>query len=400
MPTANCQLPTGMGFLTAKHIHNGHGWLPSGSVIEVSDDGLIISILDKPHPEAVFYEGILAPGFINAHCHLELSHMKGLVPEHTGLIPFLKNIPKHRNDFNAEQKKTARYNAHEELLSNGVVALGDIANTTDTLDVRAIDKLHFCTFVESIGFAEINAQKFFGFAKETYNAFAEQVGGKKRLMQSIVPHAPYSVSFSLFKLINTHRDDVLISIHNQESEEENRYFTTKEGHISDLFHSLGIDDSLFTPSGLSSLQSFTDWLSPGHPFIFVHNTYSKREDVQHAHSRIQEVYWCLCPNANLYIENTLPDIDMFISEGANICIGTDSLASNHQLCILSELYSIKERYPHLDWETLITWATRNGAYALQMQDITGTIEIGKMPGIIQINGLDNAGVKPAVKRIV
>ncbi len=384
-----------MSFLTANRIHNGHKWLPDGTTIEVADDGTILAIHDSPTKDTTTYEGILTPGFVNAHCHIELSHMKGVVPERTGLIPFLKTIPRHRNDFTDEQKKTARHNAYHELLKNGVVAVGDIANTTDTLDVRALGQLNFYTFVESIGFTEANAQKAFAYAISAYETFATQQGAN--LKQAIIPHAPYSVSSPLFRLIDAHARDVVISIHNQESEEENKFYTKKEGGVRDLLQTLGVDDSFFTPTGRSSLQSYLQWLSPTHPFIFVHNTYTRRQDVQFAHSRLKDVYWCLCPNANLYIENTLPDIDMFISENANICIGTDSLASNHQLSVLSELQTIKERYPHLTWETLLTWGTRNGALALQMPDI-GTIEVGKKPGVVEIAGMD--GGSPAVRRVI
>jgi cytosine/adenosine deaminase-related metal-dependent hydrolase len=387
-----------MPFVTAGKIHDGNGWLPAGSVIETSADGTVISVQDGPNPDAVFYEGILMPGFVNAHCHLELSHMKGAVPEHTGLIPFLKSIPKHRNDFSDEQKKAARHNAYRELVANGIVAVGDIANTTDTLDVRALDEMHFYTFIESIGFIEANAARSFGYAVQSYDAFAAQHSGSKRLQQAIVPHAPYSVSPALFRLIDKHGEGVIISIHNQESEEENKYYTAKQGNVQDLLHTLGIDDSLFQPSGRSSLQSYLDWLSPGHPFLFVHNTYTKREDVQYAHKKLKEVYWCLCPNANLYIEQRLPDIDMLISEGANICTGTDSLASNHQLCLLSELHSIKKHYPHISWETLLSWGTGNGAKALQLQDVIGTIAVGKKPGIVQVIDLEDAG-RYGVKRV-
>ncbi len=383
-----------MGFITAQRIHNGHKWLPEGATLELADDGAVIAIHDTPNKDTIEYDGILAPGFVNAHCHLELSHMKGLVPEHTGLIPFLKTIPKHRNDYTDEQKKSARHNAYDELVQNGVVAVGDIANTTDTLDVRALGKLNYYTFVETIGFTEANAQRAFGFAVSTYETFAAQQG--EWLKQAIIPHAPYSVSSPLFRLIDAHAGDVVISIHNQESEEENKFYTKKEGGVRDLLQSLGVDDSFFTPTGLSSLQSYLEWLSPSHPFIFVHNTYTRRQDVQFAHSRLKDVYWCLCPKANLYIENTLPDIDMFMSENANICIGTDSLASNHELSILSELTSIKERYPNISWKTLLTWGTRNGALALQMPDI-GTIEPGKKPGIVKITGIDTAS--PEAKRL-
>ncbi len=382
-----------MAFVTADQIHNGHGWLPPGTVIEVDDDGTILAISQTPQPNAVHYNGLLAPGFVNVHCHLELSHMKGLVPEHTGLIPFLKTIPKHRNDFTEEQKKAARYEAYSELVRNGVVAVGDIANTADTLDIRGLNQLHYYTFVESIGFTEAFAQRAFDYATATYNTFASQPGA--HLKQAIIPHAPYSVSSALFRLIDAHRGDAVVSIHNQESEEENKFYTHKEGHVRDLLSTLGVDDSFFRPSGRTSLQSYLEWLSATHPFIFVHNTYTRRDDVQFAHSRLGEVYWCLCPNANLYIENTLPDIDMFVSEGAKICIGTDSLASNHQLSVLAELSAIHSRYPHIGWEALLGWGTSNGARALGFDDI-GTIEVGKKPGILQITGLDQ---EPIVKRL-
>ena len=378
-----------MPFLTAKRIHDGKGWLPENSAIEVAADGTVIAVLAYVPADAVHYDGILTPGFINVHCHLELSHMKGVVPEHTGLIPFLQNIPKHRNDFTDEEKSTARHEGYNELVKNGVVAVGDIANTTDTLDVRALDQLHCYTFVESIGFTEANAARSFGFAVQAYDAFAAQQIGTRQLKQSIVPHAPYSVSSALFQLIDKHRDGVVISIHNQESEEENKYYTAKEGNVQQLLHSLGIDDSLFKPSGRSSLQSYMEWLSPGHPFVFVHNTYTVRGDVHYIKQRIPQAYWCLCPNANLYIENRLPDIEMLLSEQVKLCVGTDSLASNHQLCILSELHSIKNHFPNISWETLISWATINGAEALQMQDTTGTISKGKQPGILQITGLED-----------
>ncbi|MGN6569471.1 MAG: amidohydrolase family protein, partial [Flavipsychrobacter sp.] len=131
-----------MPLITAERIHDGQKWLPHSTVIEVTDDGRIAALHNNLTDGVTFYEGALVPGFVIAHCHLELSHMKGVVPEHTSLIPFLQSIPKYRNDFSEEQKQAARHDAYNELYSNGVVAVGDIANVTDTLDVRAQDKLH------------------------------------------------------------------------------------------------------------------------------------------------------------------------------------------------------------------------------------------------------------------
>ncbi len=385
-------------FITAKKIHNGRGWLPEGSVIEVADDGRILRVQNGPVDGAVFYDGVLAPGLVNAHCHLELSHMKGVGAEHTGLIPFLKNIPLLRNNWTDEQKREARHAGYQELVANGVVAVGDISNTTDPMDIRALDQLHYHSFVEVLGFTEENAQRVFGHSVDKHDEFAGQQRKDKILKQSIVPHAPYSVSAALFRLIDGHSGGSTVSVHNQECDDENLYYVKKEGSVSELLNILGINDDYFKPSGKPSLQTYLEWMTADHTYLLVHNTCSTSDDVRYAHSRMPNVYWCLCPNANLYIENRLPNVDMLIAEGANLCIGTDSLASNHQLSVMAELETLKKNFPHLSWETLLTWATANGAAALQMQDEIGTIEVGKRPGILQLTGLDEG--RADVKRLV
>ncbi len=384
--------------ISAQQIHDGKGWLPAGSALLVSDQGTIESILPETDSETTMYDGVLCPGFVNVHCHLELSHMKGRIPEHTGLVPFLKTVSLQRNEHTEEEKKTARKQAFQEMVNNGIVAVGDIANSTDTLDLRALDQLHFHTFVEALGFSEVNAARSFGFALKTFGTYKEQASRVKLLTQSITPHAPYSVSAPLFRAIDAHEPSGLLSIHNQESEAENQYYYSKEGNIRDLLGSLGIDDGFFVPSGLTSLKTYLEWLSPGKVYIFVHNTFTSVEDVQYVKSRLRAAHWCLCPNANLYIENRLPDINMLRHEQVDLCIGTDSLASNHQLSILSELISIRKQYPNIAWEELLKWGTHNGATALQMQDKLGTIEPGKQPGILQITQLE--GNSPAVSRII
>lgn len=387
--------------LTASRIHDGKGWLPVGTVIEVADDGTILALHDSSKQEdAYWHDGILCPGFVNVHCHMELSHMKGAIPEHTGLIPFLQRVTFHRNDFTEEQKATARHAAYNELLQNGIVATGDIANGDETFDLRSLDQMHIHTFVECIGFTEEHAQQRFDFSRGIYDDFAAQQVKEKRLSQSVIPHAPYSLSEPLFRLIDAHNKNALISIHNQETIEETKFYADKSGAVNDLLNGFNIDTSFFRPSGKSSLQTYLEYFSPSHPFIFVHNTYTTKEDIIFAQDKMREVYWCLCPNANKYIEDRLPDMDLLLQEARNICIGTDSLASNHQLCILSELYTIKQQYPGIEWGLLLRWATQSGAMALQMQDRIGSIEVGKQPGILHITGLDDAASKPQVTRII
>src|SRR5688572_8446401 len=138
--------------LTADKIHDGHRWLPEGTVIETGEDGTIIALHENyTGSDTLHYDGVLVPGFVNVHCHLELSHMKGL-------IPFLQGVMAHRGAFTDEQRKAARHEAYHELLKNGIVAVGDIVNTTDTLELRLLDKMHLHSFAEAIGFTEAHAQ--------------------------------------------------------------------------------------------------------------------------------------------------------------------------------------------------------------------------------------------------
>lgn len=378
--------------LTATRIHNGKHWLPEGTVLETSADGTITQIHSDISVESIIqYDGVICPGFVNVHCHLELSHMKGEIPMHTGLVPFLKQVAFSRNNFTEEQKTNARNTAFSNMLANGIVAVGDIANSADTIDIRAKDEIHFHTFVEAIGFSETPQQQF-EHAKSVHKLYDEQIRKNKVLRQSVVPHAPYSVSRQLFSLIDKLDENALLSVHNQESKAEDEYYLIKQGEMRDLLQAVGIDDSFFTPSGKSSLQTYLQWLSRNHPMIFVHNTFTTPTDVEVAQTLLHNAYWCLCPNANMYIENTLPDIAMLAKEGDNICIGTDSLASNHSLSILEELRTVKQHYPELGWEVLLRWGTFNGACALQMSNVVGTIEPGKRPGLLLINPDEHSDV--------
>ena len=103
----------------------------------------------------------------------------------------------------------------------------------------------------------------------------------------------------------------------------------------------------------------------------------------------QLLSFCLCPNANLYIENTLPPVEMLIKNNCSITLGTDSIASNWSLNILDEMKTLQNHFSFLSLEKLLQWATVNGARALQMDKIFGSFEKGKKPGIVLIENVEN-----------
>jgi len=368
-------------------------------IVTVDDHGTIISVSDNPSstdPPPEHVSGIICPGFVNAHCHLELSHMKGKLGTQTGLVNFIKDILKLRG---AEDKliTEAAEKADNDMYENGIVAVGDISNTNHTLAIKAKSKIHYHTFIEILGFLPNNADELFNKALALLDEFKPQ-------SVSVTPHAPYSVSKELFRLIKKYCDshDNLLSIHNQECEDENKFFRYKLGKFNELYEYFGMDISHFKPQARNSMQSIIPLLTNKQDILMVHNTCTNLKDIYFLKRFDRKIHWCFCPNANLYIENRLPKINLFVDQGFNITLGTDSLASNTGLSILNEMQTIQHKFPALSTPRLVEWGTINGAKFLGIDKEKGTLEAGKKPGLNLITAVDDLKLTPEskVKRLI
>jgi len=347
-------------------------------VIALDRDGIIKQVLTEDEAIALDldvqkYKGAIVPGFVNTHCHLELSHMLHKIPEHTGLVEFVQQIIKNRQS-EADEVLQAMQLADTKMAENGIVAVGDISNQISSKAIKLSSKIHYHTFVEAMGFNPDRAEAIMDFAEDIKQQF-------EPLPASVVPHAPYSVSKPLLQKIAqaaSQRKEIL-SIHNQETDDENDFFLSKTGGFLKLYDFLGLDISFFSPSGKTSLQT---WLPniPNQKILMVHNTVTAKQDLEFAAQNKQQLYWCLCPQANLYIENRLPDVNLMRAENLKITLGTDSLASNHQLNILSEMKTL-QTHMQIPFVDLLQWATWNGAEFLEKDDVFGSIEAGKKPGL-------------------
>ena len=364
-------------------------------IVTVDDAGKIISVTDQnsslEYGGVEQLSGIICPGFINTHCHLELSHLKDKLEQHTGLVNFIINLQNIRA-ADPGVIVEASYRADEEMYQNGIVAVGDISNTNASIGVKMVSKLYYHSFIEAFGFLPARAQ-------ETFTKILDLLNEFKPLSSSITPHAPYSVSKELFKLIKNYCDsrENLISIHNQECDDENKFYRYKQGSFVDLYKTLGIDIAHFRPLARNSIQSVIPLLSNKQEILMVHNTCTNLKDIYFIKRFDRRIHWCFCPNANLHIENKLPKVELFVGQGDNITLGTDSLASNNSLCILSEMRTLQQRIPSLSTEMLLQWATLNGAKFLGIADEKGSIEPGKTPGLNLITGLDGLRITPETK---
>ena len=380
-----------MRYLSADLIFPIHTPPVLEGIVVVDDEGRIFDVLDPFKNEIPSslpierFNGILCPGFVNTHCHLELSHLKGKISQKKGLPEFISEMIEKRNG-DSEEILHAMTQADTELFSEGIVAVGDISNSSISSIVKKKSKIYYHTFIELFDISSERADKVFNDGIDLKKEFSEN-----GLIASIVPHSLYTVSDRLMKLIcaNTEKSKSFFSIHNQETSGENEMFEKGTGALIDKMQKLTFAFSNWKPSGKSSLATFIDRFNPTFTVQLVHNTFTELLDIQMMLRKNNSVYWCLCVNANLFIENVTPDIPMFIKEKCLITIGTDSYASNLSLSVLDELRMIAFKYPKIALQEMLTWATLNGADFLRISDKYGSFEKGKKPGINLIYGIDS-----------
>lgn len=372
----------------ADSIFTGTKMLPSRSVLICNAEGIVQEIANEQEAGENIQKlkGILTPGFVNCHCHLELSHMRGLIPEKTGLIDFVFSVVTQRH-FPDEEILEAIAIAEKEMIQNGIVAVGDISNNLLTLQQKQKQNLYYYNFIEASGWLPPVAPQRFERSLDNYNALSMLSSA------SIVPHAPYSVSEPLWQLIKPYYQKKVVSIHNQETFFEDELFLQNSGDFVRMYEMMKLDTSFYKPSGKSSLQTYFTNLSGAAHTILVHNTFTKEEDVEFVKKKSENsvVSFCLCVNANQYIEQTLPPVKMLIKNNCNLVLGTDSLASNRCLSIVEEMKTINRNFPEIAIEKLLTWATMNGAVALQMDGKLGSFEKGKRPGVVLLENIDEPG---------
>jgi len=374
----------------ADQLFDGYRFRKQDEVLVTDEKGKVYGIipLADAGEDIRKVEGILCPGFVNAHCHLELSFLKGVIPTHTGLVGFVSQVMQHRNAA-SEIIEQSIIDAEAEMIANGIVAVGDICNTPNTIAQKQKGRVRYQNFIEVAGFVPGAAESRFNAIKE----IAEQFYIYFPNNTSIVPHAPYSVSLPLLDKIKEHSRNKIFSIHNQESVQETLFFKEQTGDFLSLYNNLGVDLSFFKNTYKSSVEYYIGKIAKEMNALFVHNTFTAKEDIDNIVNQINNPYFCLCPAANLYIENSLPNINLFrsVNDGNNIVVGTDSLASNNSLNILGELSIIQQHFPVIEVEELLKWATINGARALTLEKSLGSFEINKQPGVLQIFSKKNLG---------
>lgn len=361
--------------------------------VEYDDDGTILQtgVCADPAEEEVFLDGAVIPGFVNAHCHIELSYMWKLFRKGTGMAGFIDQINALRDTASLEDKLADIQTWMDRLWQRGVTAMADISNCADSFAIKAASPMYTRTFLEVFGTEPQDCAAVIRDVK----ALQEQALACG-LDAAPTPHACYTMSPELLTAASAEglRSGYL-SYHSEETPEEDEMIRSGSGPMWENRKRAGMSTPPVT--GTSSLQYFLERLQQVHaaPFdehiLLVHEVCMDQEGIDAVKAALNHPFIALCPLSNLFIHNALPPVELLRSNGMKLTIGTDSLSSNDDLDPVAELFCLQENFPQVPLGEMLGWACRNGAEFLGKEAVFGTLEPGKRPGLVLIDHLSPEG---------
>ncbi len=360
------------------------------TIISFDEQGVIAGIeKDVQNIDSVagveYYDGVLMPGMVNAHCHLELSYLLGQVAEGKGLVEFIREIMAVRGNFTFEQQQQKAITEDRKMWSEGVQGMLDISNGEASFEAKRTSNLIYHTYAEYFNMPPDDK------IDEYFEAATKHIPAAKELGLAIspTPHSNYMVGDKLFKKSAT---SGACSIHFMETPSEVDYFERK-GKMYDFVTDDGMVPDFLDYGGHA--ERLIGSLPKDMPLLLVHNTMITEEQVDMLTNYFTDLTFVLCPRSNYFIERSFPPAMMLWRKGVNVAIGTDSLTSNHSLTMALELDWLLRNNEDLPLGVALKWATLGGARGLHATDKIGSFEVGKSSGAVLLEGIDFSTLRPS-----
>lgn len=338
--------------------------------------------------EIEFYRGILCPGFVNAHSHIELSHLRGAFKEATGMSGFINQINALREAVEKPGRLAAMKSEFENFYNQGIAGCADISNCDESFEFKKNSKVYFRTFIELFGSEPQDAQSVLSGGIKLQEE-ARSMG----LDAAVTPHSCYTMSPRLLEMAAQEGlKSGYLSYHSQESQEEEDMIMKGSGALEENYKGRNLSTPPVT--GNTALHYFIDRMltfskTPVHGRInLVHNVVISQKAIDYAKEKIAEPFFTICPLSNIFIHRALPPLNLMRSNRLAICLGTDSLSSNKVLSMVEEIKCVQENFPEIPLEEILGWACINGAEVIGKEKELGSISAGKRPGIVLIDNID------------
>jgi cytosine/adenosine deaminase-related metal-dependent hydrolase len=328
---------------------------------------------DPGAPEAPVRDlgpGVLLPGLVNAHCHLELSHLAGQLDGGGGFVPWVEEVVASRGRFTEEAVRAAAAQAIRGLEEQGTVAVGDVSNGLGHLDLLAASRLSAVVFLELLAWDPAKAEATLAWADERASAVVGSL--RPGLEVRLAAHAPHSVSPALLRALVERGGPG--AIHLAESPDETAFLRDGSGGWPAFLEKRGLGHVAFSPPEASPVR-YLDGLGALHPrLVAAHGVQVDTVDRETLARR--GVHVVLCPRSNRALGVGTADVPALLEAGVRLALGTDSLASAPSLDVLDDAVLLRRQFPALAPAAILRMATHGGAEALGLDDL-GAIAPGK-----------------------
>lgn len=346
-----------------------HGWLDvdavRGEIVEVGSGG---TVSGDPHRTVDLGEVAVLPGLVNAHTHLELSHLAGQVEPASTFVAWVRTMLQVRRAHAADGTAIAEAlrRAIAAMEASGTAAVGDIGNTDAAVLPLAASSLHGLHFREALGFRAADAGRLAAAALGEARLSHEALQGSTvtRLRVSVAPHAPYSTSAALVQALaaGLPRGEARSSMHVGESPEEVEFLARGTGALRDLLVDLGVMDDAWQPPGLRPVEYLHHLGVLHRGLLIVHGTHCTARELWQVRDAGAAVV--LCARSNRRVGAGDPPVSRVFASGVRVAVGTDSLTSVDDLNMFAELARLRALAPDVPAAALLYAATAGGAHAL------------------------------------
>ena len=320
---------------------------------------------------------VILPGLVNAHTHLELSGLQGLVSQSESMPIWARDVMQNSAIHRTDNAKSMQH-AVVEMRSAGTSLVGDITNTLDSvrvLDEGAVDAV---VFHEMLGF-DVSEDEVPDLLARTVLLASERI--EHRVSIRLAAHAPYSVSRELFRGLLTALPGPR-AVHLAESPEEIDFLKNGSGVWKEILQERGRWNSEWGTPGIGAVDYLNKlgWLEPD--TLVVHGVQLTGYEMKQLASA--GVNLVTCPRSNMWTGAGEPPINEFYESGLRVAIGTDSLASVSDLNLFNELIEVRRLAPKVSARDILTSATLTGASALGRAETYGSIEPQKRGALIGV----------------
>lgn len=324
-------------------------------------------------------EQALLPGLINAHCHLDYTCLRGKIHRQKSFTDWIRAI-------NAEKGKLSQQDyiasINEGFLEAKRFGTTTIANLTAFPEMVSRIK----TPIRTWWFAELIDVRDPGQERPTVDLAVEHLKSEEHW--GLAPHAPFTASANLYRCCEeiARRKNVLLTTHLAESREEREMFQNAKGTLYEFLKEIGRD--MRDCGRATPLDLFLDFFgrddSPTHPYLVVHLNELAETDFDSLAKLPEKFSIVHCPRSHAYFGHSSFQFEKLRDAGFNICLGTDSLASNNDLSPFGEMRAFQKKFPSVAPEEILEMVTLNPARALQQEAKLGKIRAGFAADFITI----------------